>query len=112
MVSDMVSDMGTYMVSDLVSDMVSDMGSDMFADMVTGMVSDLGSDMFSDGASGMSSLREFLGVTVTPVTPENLVEPSFSFVSSVNSSIWAATRDAEDVALAGSGCGAGVLSAS
>ena len=84
----MVSDMGTYMVSALVSDMVSDMGSvmfsDMVSDMVADMVSDMGFDMFADGASGMSSLREFLGGTVTSVTPENLVEPSFSFVSSVD----------------------------
>ena len=51
------------------------MGSDMFSDM--------GSDMSFDGASGMSSLREFLGVTVTPVTPEDLVEPSSSVSSSI-----------------------------
>ena len=42
----------------------------------------------------------------------HLVELSFSIVSSVNDSIWAATCDAEHGVPVGSGCGVGVSSAS
>ena len=53
-------------------------------------------------------MRCFLGLNVTRVTPENFAEPSLSTWYSVNSSIGAATCDAEYVVPVGSGCGAGV----
>merc|ERR1711867_279195 len=47
--------------------------------MVADIVSDLVSNMFSAGIL----VRQFLGLTVTPITPEELVEPSLSIVSSI-----------------------------